>query len=200
MLVEAGGLFGGHLPADLEEHVGIGFFEISACHDHLIDLGIDQGFVNNPRTRKILQLSFFMPQVLEELYQLALIGLEDFVHTVLLVAAESQAPGETVVVPPAAGWTKLQTSTHRCGLGIPAVRRRTIPWIVARATIGVAGSTAHPAGRWPTRAAGMPLSQSVRAKTRDRERQQERWHRETESPERQWQKTNQSLTCGWCEF
>lgn len=60
MFVEPRGLVRGHLPADIEKHVDIGFFEIAPSDNHLIDLGVDLGFIEHVRTRNFLQLRFFM--------------------------------------------------------------------------------------------------------------------------------------------
>ena len=50
MLVEPGGLVRGHLLADIEKHVSIGFFEVPACNDYFINLGIDLGFIKHATT------------------------------------------------------------------------------------------------------------------------------------------------------
>ena len=47
MFVEPVGLVGGHLLADIEEHVCIGFFQIAPCNDYLINLDIDLSFVEH---------------------------------------------------------------------------------------------------------------------------------------------------------
>ena len=88
--------------ADLEEDVGVFLFEVSTGVGDAVDGGEDFGFVLEVGVGEAGEVYFFALEVGVEIEKGRLVGLEDGVHTTLLLAVEAEPACGAVVVPPAA--------------------------------------------------------------------------------------------------
>jgi hypothetical protein len=155
-------LIGVQLFADLQEHVGVGLFQVGAGLGYPVDLGKEGGLVRFGGPGYLLQLRLGLLETLQARREGWAILLKDGVHAGLLLGTEFDALGKSAVVPPTnAGWAELKPGPGgavRGGVALSAGGRSG--WLRAGAIVYAAASTGtgilrttHAAAGWAAHAA-----------------------------------------------
>ena len=123
--VKMGDLIRVHFFADLQQQMGVCFFQFSPCLRDAINLGKKNTFLERLCVAQSIHLRLFLLQRLIAANQGGSVLVKQIIHSFLLLGPQMERLGKVLVVPPAARGAKLQSSAHRSG---GALLGRRIRW------------------------------------------------------------------------
>jgi hypothetical protein len=136
-----GDLIGVHFFADLQQQMGVCFFQFCPGLRDAINLGKEGTFLERLGAAKGFHLRLFLLQRLVPANQGGPVLVKEIIHSFFLFGPQMERLGKVLVVPPAARGAKLQSTAHRVAGG--AFLRRRVGW----ETLARIAGNSYPSGR-----------------------------------------------------
>jgi len=134
-----------HFFADLQQQMGVCFFQFCPGLRDAINLGKESTFLERLRVAEGFHLRLFLLQCLVPANQGGPVVVKQIIHTFLLLGPQMQRLGKVLVVPPAAWGTKLQSSAP--GVAGGACLRTWLRRRAGRETRAGIACNSYPPGR-----------------------------------------------------
>jgi hypothetical protein len=115
--VEVGDLIRVHFFADLQQQMGVCFFQFSPGLGNAIDLRKESTFLERLGAAEDFHLRFFLLQCLVPANQCGPVFVKQVIHSFLLPGSQMECFCKVLVVPPAARGAELQSTAHRAAGG-----------------------------------------------------------------------------------